>query len=125
VKERSKVLVSDSISDKVDFNQFYEEDQESPAAKCSIIDRLFSISFPVLELIKSPSTLEISFTLNVSQVIKFILLKDLEKLCLDVGSSKVVFENCKIDLFSSSVYRDSEHLCRLIVKSDNIYSQGD
>jgi len=124
MKEKSTVLVSDSISEKVDFNQFYDEDHETPTAMCSIETKHFAMSFPVLEIIKTPDTLEISFTLNVSQINSIILLKDAEKICLDVGNSKIVFENCKINLFSSSVYQASEHLCRLIVESDNIYSKG-
>tara|TARA_A100001011_G_C14084287_1_gene745823 strand:+ start:244 stop:621 length:378 start_codon:yes stop_codon:yes gene_type:complete len=124
MKEKSTVLVSDSISEKVDFNQFYDEDCESSTVRCFIEDELLSISFPVLETIKTPLSLEISFTLSLSQLGKFLILKDLEKLALDVGVSKIVFENCKVSLFSSSVYHDSEYLCRLIVESDNIYSQG-
>jgi len=124
MKEKPAVLVSDSISEKVDFNQFYEEDHESSTVRCSIEDELLSISFPVLETVKSPLSLEISFTLSLSQLSRFLILKDLERLILDVGDSRIVFENCKVSLFSSSVYRDSEYLCRLIVESDNIYSQG-
>ena len=124
MKENPTVLVSDSISEKVDFNQFYEENHESPTARCSIIDELCSISFPVIEMVKSPGSIEVSFTLNISQVGMLLALKEMERLHLDIGASRIVFENCKISLFSSSVYRDSEYLCRLIVESDNIYSQG-
>ena len=128
MREKDTVLVSKSISDRVDFSQFYPDgDSESEEAVCNVcfLDQI--IEFKIHELSRDfkNHTIFISFLLPTQQIHRFFNQSRLSKILIGTKRTqdKIAYiENPRISFFKIKINHDDLYMCELIVDSNNIYS---
>jgi|TARA_Y100000817_G_C16626936_1_gene442138 hypothetical protein len=127
MKDQSTILVSEGLSDRIDMNQFYDRDdevKESYLEFCISLDGK-SYKFPILNVKRTiaDSLVEVDFLAKASQLDTFLSNNDIDDITIGLSEDEKVFlriKNLRIISFESSIYREDEHMCKLIVNSSNI-----
>ena len=128
MKDQPSILVSESIADKIDMDQFYDDSETECNMKCHFFFAAEMHSFPVFKIKREfiHSRLEIDFPISKEKIGIFLSNRKIKDVHIVTGGNNennrniLMIKNSRIISFESSIYNEDSHMCKLIIDSPNI-----
>jgi hypothetical protein len=117
-----KVMMSDSLTDKIDVRQFYENPVDISDITASISVGSSSITVPINKIKITNSLIRLNFFCNSKTIPLILFSKDIDIISFFIhGNSEPVeeYRNFTLSSRSAQISEDSVYECDLVVKLHN------